>query len=163
MAVVPFASIIEASNRAKALVAGNFSLEGEDATEGTQQLVTAFNNFWNVTIHGLELQLRFLFVNLFRAHQYEPSQLGAGQPLQICGNVIEAKHKIEIEEILPFAEKIYGITFDQVFNLPTIEAEETDGMKKRKRGRRLEAFEILKQAAFERVRLLDDEVIPEVE
>ena len=45
MAVAPFASIIEASNRAKALVAGDFSLEGEDATEGTQQLVTSFNNF----------------------------------------------------------------------------------------------------------------------
>ena len=134
MAVAPFASIMEASNRAKALVAGDFSLEGEDATEGTQQLVTSFNNFWDVTVHGLQLQLRFLFVNLFRAHQYEPTQLGAGQPLQICGNVREAKYKIEMEEMLPFAEKIYGITFDQVFNLPTIEAEETDAMKKRKRG-----------------------------
>ena len=48
MAVEPFASIMEASNRAKALVAGDFSLEGVDATEGTQQLVTSFNNFWDV-------------------------------------------------------------------------------------------------------------------
>merc|ERR1712089_10081 len=94
---------------------------------------------------------------------YEPSQLGVGQPLQICSNVLEAKHKVEIEEILPFTKKIYGITFNQVFSPPTIEDEETDAMKKRKRGRRLEAFEILKQAAFERVALLDDEVIPEVE
>ena len=143
MALARFTSIIEASNRAKALVAGNFTLDGDDATEGTQQLLTSFNNFWNVTSHSLQVQLRFLFVNLFRAHSYEPSQLGVGQPLQICGNVLEAKHKVEIEEILPFAEKIYGITFDQVFSPPTIEDEETEAMKKGKRGRRLEAFEIL--------------------
>ena len=103
MAVEPFASIMEASNRAKALVAGDFSPEGVDAPEGTQQLVTSFNNFWDVTVHGLQLQLCFLFVNLFRAHQYEPTQLGAGQPLQICGNVREAKYKIEMEDMLPFA------------------------------------------------------------
>ena len=102
--VAPFTSIMEASNRAKALVAVNFSLEGEDATEGSQQLVTSFNNFWDVTSHGLQLQLRFLFTNLFRAHQYEPAQLGAGSALQIRGNVREAKNKIEMEEMLPFAE-----------------------------------------------------------
>ena len=55
MAVEPFASIMEASNRAKALVAGDFSLECVDATEGTQQLVTSFNDFWDVTVHGLQL------------------------------------------------------------------------------------------------------------
>ena len=44
--VTPFSSIMEAGNHAKALVAGNFSLEGQDATEGSQQLVTSFNNFW---------------------------------------------------------------------------------------------------------------------
>ena len=33
--LAPFTSVMEASNRAKALVAGNFSLEGQDATEGT--------------------------------------------------------------------------------------------------------------------------------
>ena len=70
--IAPFTSLMEASNRAKALVAGRFSLEGQDATEGTQQLVTSFNNFWDVTVHSLQLQLRFLFTNLFRAHQYEP-------------------------------------------------------------------------------------------
>ena len=154
--VAPFASIMEASNRAKALVAGNFSLEGQDATEGSQQLVTSFNNFWDVTSHGLQLKLCFLFTNLFRAHQYEPAQLGSGSALQICGNVREAKYKIEMEEMLPFAEKIYGITFEQVFKIPTIEAEETDAMKKRKRGRRLEAFEILKHAAYARVRSMDN-------
>merc|ERR1711867_157157 len=88
---------------------------------------------------------------------------GAGQPLQICGNVREAKYKIEMEEMLPFTEKIYGITFDQVFSLPTIEAEETDAMKKRKRGMRLEAFEILKHAAYAKVREVADEVTAEIE
>ena len=33
--LTPFSSIMEASNRAKAIVAGNFSLEGQDLTEGT--------------------------------------------------------------------------------------------------------------------------------
>ena len=65
--------------------------------------------------------------------------------------------------MLPFTEKIYGIKFDQVFSLPTIEAEETDAMKKRKRGRRLEAFEILKHAAYAKVREVDDEVTAEIE
>ena len=40
-----FYSIMEASNRAKAIVAGNFSLEGQDLTEGVQALVMCFNNF----------------------------------------------------------------------------------------------------------------------
>ena len=111
--LVPFTSIMEASNRAKALVKGNFTLEGHEAPEGTQQLVTSFNNFWDMTAHGLQLQLRFLFTNLFRAHQYEPGQLGSGLALQICGNVEKAKYKIEVEEILPFAKKIYDIDFEQ--------------------------------------------------
>ena len=100
---------------------------------------------------------------MFRVHQYETNQLGSGQPLQICGNVQQAKFKIEMEEMLPFTEKIYGIKFDQVFGLPTIETDKTDAMKKRKRGRRLEAFEILKHAAFAKVRELDDEVTAEIE
>ena len=66
--VAPFASIMETSNRAKALVAGNFSLEGQDATEGSQQLVMSLNNFWDVTVHGLQLKLCFLFTNLIREH-----------------------------------------------------------------------------------------------
>ena len=44
MAVAPFTSVLEASNRAKALLAGGFKLEGDDATKGTNQLVVAFNN-----------------------------------------------------------------------------------------------------------------------
>ena len=109
------------------------------------------------------MQLRFLFVNMFRVHQYEANQLGSGQPLQICGNIPQAKFKIEMEEMLPFTERIYGIKFDQVFCLPTIEADETDAMKKHKRGRHLEAFEILKHAAFDKVRELDNEVTAEIE
>ena len=139
MAVAPFTSVLEASNRAKALLAGGFKLEGDDATEGTNQLVVAFNNYWDVAIHGLQMQLRFLFVNMFRVHQYQANQLGSGKPLQICGNIQQAKFKLEMEEMLPFTERIYGIKFDQVFSLPTIEAEETDAMKKRKCGRGLEA------------------------
>ena len=36
MAVAPFTSVLEASNRAKALLTGGFRLEGDDATEGYQ-------------------------------------------------------------------------------------------------------------------------------
>ena len=81
--VTPFSLITEAGNHAKTLVAGNFSLEGQDATEGSQALVMSFNNFWDTTVYGLQLQLRFYFTNLFRAHQYEPDQLGSGSALQI--------------------------------------------------------------------------------
>merc|ERR1712120_102403 len=66
-------------------------------------------------------------------------------------------------EMLPFTERVYGVKFDQVFSLPTIESEETDAMKKRKRGRRLDAFEKLKLAAFDKVRELDNNVTAEIE
>ena len=64
---------------------------------------------------------------------------------------------------MPFAEKIYGINFEQVFKIPTVEDKETDAKRKRKRGRRLEAFEILKMAAYSRVRSMEEEVSAEVE
>ena len=104
--VTPFESLLEANNRAKALVKGEFTLDGTDAPEGTQQLVAAFNNYWDLTTHGLQLQLRFLFTNLYRANQYEPSQLSSGPALQILGNIQKAKYRIEAEELLPIAEKI---------------------------------------------------------
>ena len=53
--IAPFTSILKANNRAKALVKGDFTLEGTDAPEGTQQLVTSFNIFWDITTHGLQL------------------------------------------------------------------------------------------------------------
>ena len=96
MAITPFASVLEASNRAKALLAGGFTLEGDDATEGTDQLVVAFNNWWDVAIHGLQMQLRFMFVNMYRVHQYQANQLGSGKPLQYCGNIQQAKFKLEM-------------------------------------------------------------------
>ena len=68
-----------------------------------------------------------------------------------------------MEEILPFAKKIYDIDFEKVFKVPTIEAEETDAQRKRKRLRRLEAFEVLKVAVYSRVRSMEEEVSAEVE
>ena len=67
--VTPFGSLLEANNRAKALVKGGFTLEGTDAPEGSQQLVAAFNNYRNLTTNGLQLQLRYFFNNLYRAAQ----------------------------------------------------------------------------------------------
>ena len=75
----------------------------------------------------------------------------------------EAKYKIEMEELLAFAEKIFTINFEQVFKVPIIEGDETVAQRKRKRERRLEAFEILKVAAYSRVRSMKEEVTAEVE
>ena len=52
---------------------------------------------------------------------------------------------------------------EQVFKISTIEAEETDAQRKKKRLRRLEAFEVLKVAVCSRVRSLEEEVSTEVE
>ena len=62
--LTPIGSLFEANSRAKALVRGAFTLGTTDAPEGSQQLTAAFNNFWDLTTHGLHLQLRFLFTNL---------------------------------------------------------------------------------------------------
>ena len=51
--------------------------------------------------------------------------MGSGSALQICGKVKEAKYKIEMEELLAFAEKIFQIDFEQVFKIPIIEGDET--------------------------------------
>ena len=102
--VTPFGSLLEANNRAKALVKGEFTLEGTDAPEGTQHLTAAFNNYWDLTTHGLQLQLRFLFTNLYRAEQFEPAQLASGPALSICDNINKAKYRIEAEELLSIAE-----------------------------------------------------------
>ena len=146
--LIPFSSIMEASNRAKAIVAGNFSLEGQDLTEGAQALVMSFNNFWdtNVYTYSLHLQLRFYFTNPYCAHQYQPDQMGSGPVLQICGKIKEAKTKIEMEELLGFVEKIFTMDFEDVFKAPEIEASETPALRKRKRDKRLEAFEVLRQS-----------------
>ena len=159
----PFTSVLEASNRARTLLAGDFTLEGDDATEGTDQLVVAFNNWWDVATHGLQLQLRFMFINMFRISTLQTDQLSSGKPLQYCGNIQEAKHKLEMVEMLPFTERVYGVTFDQVFSLPTAEQEETDAMRKRKRLRRVDAFEKLRLLAFDKVRELDNNVTVEIE
>ena len=107
----PFSSIMEASNNAKAIVAGNFSLEGQDLTEGAQALVMSFNNFWDTNVYSLQLQLRFYFTNLYCAHQYQPDQMGSGPALQICGKIKEVKTKIEMEELLGFVERIFTVDF----------------------------------------------------
>ena len=49
----------------------------------------------------------------------------SGSALQICGKVKEAKYKIEREELLAFAEKMFQIDFEDVFKIPVIEGDET--------------------------------------
>ena len=50
----PFSSILKASNRAKAITSGNFSLKGEDLTEGAQALVRCLNCYWDTAICSLQ-------------------------------------------------------------------------------------------------------------
>ena len=159
----PLGSINDAHNRAKALVKGDFALRTGDAPEGSAQIVSAFNNYWYLTVNGLSLQLRYFLTNLFRAEQFEQNQLATGTGLNICDNINKAKFKIETEELLSVAQKINDVQFDVVFKLPANEVEDGETIKKRKRKNRKECFESLKSLAFERVRTLEEEVSNEVE
>ena len=52
----PFQTLLEASNRAKEITLGNFSLGGEDMTDEAQALVRSFNCHWETKIHSLQTQ-----------------------------------------------------------------------------------------------------------
>ena len=161
--MAPIESLLEANTRAKTLVKGDFALRTTDAPEGSAQMTAAFNNFWDLTANGLNLQLRYFLTNLFRAEQFEPNQLASGTGLNICDNINKAKFRIEAEELLSLAQKIYDVEFETVFKLPANEAEDAESTKKRKRIKRQECFESLKSLAFARVRTLEEEVMNEVE
>ena len=64
---------------------------------------------------------------------------------------------------MPFTEKIFQMDFEQVFRIPTIENDNTPALRKRKREKRREAFEVIKLAAYARVRSMEEEVTAEVE
>ena len=64
---------------------------------------------------------------------------------------------------MPFAEKIFQIDFQDVFKIPAIKNDDTPALRKRKRENRLEAFEVIKLAAYARVMSLEEEVTAEVE
>ena len=83
----PFQSLLEASNRAKTITLGNFSLVGEDMTDRAQALVKCFNCYWETTIFSLQTQLRYFLINTYKAYKYEPDQFGSGPGLQICANI----------------------------------------------------------------------------
>ena len=53
--------------------------------------------------------------------------------------------------------------FDFVFTTPEVEASEIQALKKRKRDKHLEVFEILKDAAHERIRAMEEDIYGEVE
>ena len=89
--------------------------------------------------------------------------MGSGPALQICGKNKEVKEKIEMVELLGFVEKIFTMDFEDVFKAPEIEASETPALRKRKRYKRLEAFEVLRISAHVRVRSIEEDVTSEVE
>ena len=107
--LAPIGSLNDANTRAKTLVKGDFALRTTDAPEGSAQMIAAFNNFWDLTVNGLSLQLRYFLTNLFRAEQFEQNQLATGTGLNICDNINKAKFKIEAEELLSVAQKIYDV------------------------------------------------------
>ena len=90
----PFQTLLEASNRAKEITQGNFSLRDEDMTDGDQALVRSFNCFWETQVYSLQIQLGYFLINIFRAKLYEPDQLGLGPDLTVCGELKEAKTKM---------------------------------------------------------------------
>ena len=51
--------------------------------------------------------------------------------------------------------------FDSVFTTSKVEAAETQALKKRKRDKHLEAFEILREAAHERIRAMEEDIYGE--
>ena len=75
----PISSIMETSNRAKAIMAGNFSLEGEDLTEGSQALIRCFNNYWDTNIYSLQTQLRFTSLTFIELTSIRQTNLGLVQ------------------------------------------------------------------------------------
>ena len=89
--------------------------------------------------------------------------MGSGPALQICGKSKEAKTKIEMEELLVFLERIFTMDFEDVFKVPEIESADTPALHKRKRDKRLEAFEVLRISAHARVRSIEKDVSSEVE
>ena len=63
-----------------------------------------------------------------------------------------------MEELLGFVEKIFTMDFEDVFTAPEIESSQTQALRKRKRDKRLEAFEVLRVAAHERVRAIEEDI-----
>lgn len=127
----PFHTLIEASNRAKEITLGNFSLGAEDMTDGAQALVRSFNCYWETQIYSLYTQLKYFLINILQAQQYKPDQFGFGPGLAVCGKLKEVKDKIDIEELIRFVKNIYRMEFYVVFTTPEVEASETQALKKR--------------------------------
>ena len=94
-------------------------------TDGAQALVRSFKCYWETKIHSLYTQLKYFLINIFRAQQYEPDQLGFGPGLAVCGKLKEANDKIDIKELIRFVENIYKMEFDVVFTTPEVGALET--------------------------------------
>ena len=120
----PFQTLVEATNHAKEISRGDFSPGEADLRDGFQALIWSFNCYWDTQIYPLATQIGCLLINIFRAYQYQPGQLGHGRGLSVCGRIKEAKEKVDLTEHIRFVETIYKMTFEMVFTLP--EAEATD-------------------------------------
>ena len=81
-------------------------------------------------MYSLQTQICYFLINIFRAQQYQPEQLGIGPSLAVCGKIKEAKNKVNLEEHIRFVETIYKMVFDTVFTVPKAEATETAALKK---------------------------------
>ena len=126
----PFQTLFEASNHAKEIIQGDYSLEEEDLMDWDQSLIRSINCYWETQKYILATQIRYLLINIFRAHQYQPDQLGIGPGLAVCGRIKEAKEKVDLTEKIRFIETIYKMNFETVFIVPEGEATDTAAQKK---------------------------------
>ena len=116
----PFQILLEATNCAKVITRGDFSLGEEDWTDGDPALIRSFNCYWDTQIYPLETQIRYLLINIFQAHQYQPDQLEIGPGLAVCGSKKEAKEKLDLtEDSIVVAIGSEGVTDNQTFERVT--------------------------------------------
>ena len=136
----PFQTLLEATNHTKEITRGDFSPGEADLTDADQALIRSFNCYWDTKVYSLATQVHYLLINIFRAYQYQPDQLGDGPGLSVGGRIKEAKEWVDFIKHIKFIETIYSMTIDTVFTVPEAEAADTAQQQKQKRDNRQDIF-----------------------
>lgn len=156
-----FTTLLEVTNYAKEIVKGDFNVvtPGEvDLTDTDQALIRASNWFWDTKVYHLATQVRYLLISLFKSYQYQPNQLGEGPGLSVCARIREAKEHIDLSEHIKFVETIHGMTMDMVFTVLDAEASYAAQLRKRKRDKRQEIYDKLKEATDAKIRVIEEDI-----
>ena len=93
-----FTTLLKVTNRVKDIVKGDFTVvtaREANLTDAEQACIRAFNCYWDTKVYPLATQVRYLLINLFRASQYQPNQLGEGPGRSVCAQIKEAKEIID--------------------------------------------------------------------